>query len=444
MNNIDILLEKYNKAVPRYTSYPTVPHWYAFSEQNEQQWAGSIKQCSQPVSLYIHLPFCESLCTYCGCNKRITRNHAVEEEYIAAVLKEWKLYCTIFEVPPVIQELHLGGGTPTFFSPGNLQKLLTGIFAIAVKHPQHEFSFEGHPNNTTTEHLQALFNAGFTRVSYGVQDNNNTVQTAINRIQPLANVQQVTNNARNIGYSSVNFDLIYGLPFQTMESMERTFGEVISLKPDRIAFYSYAHVPWKLKAQRLFSEEDLPAPALKMRLYQLGKKLLTDAGYTDIGMDHFALPHDVLYQAWNDSTLHRNFMGYATTHTKTLIGLGVSAISDTGNAYAQNHKELENYYRSVNDGIIPVTKGYFLNEEDKTARQHILNLICRGQTQLSGMTNNALAELQDDGLVELRPGNILHITPQGRQFTRNICCAFDEFEQNNTGLVSRPVFSKAI
>ena len=444
MKELDILSKKYNRPAPRYTSYPTVPHWYAFNEADKQHWQNVSRLCTQPISLYIHLPFCESLCTYCGCNKRITTNHAVEEEYIDAALKEWQLYCNIFEAKPTIQELHLGGGTPTFFSPKNLQRLLDGIFANAAIHAQPEFSFEGHPNNTSIEHLQALRGAGFTRVSYGVQDNDHTVQTAINRLQPFSNVKQVTYNARRLGYSSVNFDLIYGLPFQTMQSIQKTIAEVITLKPDRIAFYSYAHVPWKQKAQRLFDEKDLPCPTLKMQLYMLGKKLLTDAGYVDIGMDHFALPHDVLYKAHLDGTLHRNFMGYTTTHTKTLLGLGVSAISDAGDAYAQNHKELENYYQSVNNGMLPLAKGYFLTDTDKNIRQHILNLICKGQTQLDVETHVDITELEEDGLVEKLPGDILRITAKGKQFTRNICNTFDMFELHNTAAVNKQVFSNAI
>jgi len=363
MINLTALLTKYNKPVPRYTSYPTVPYWYPF--EDSYKWQGNFAQCfgdcnsHEGISLYIHLPFCESLCTYCGCNKKITANHAVEDEYIAAVLKEWQLYCLMAEEKPLIRELHLGGGTPTFFNPLNLQKLIVGILSGAIVHPKKEFSFEGHPNNTTKQHLEALFELGFTRVSYGVQDNDPVVQRAINRLQPLHNVRQATANARAIGYTSLNFDLIYGLPFQTTASIEGTFREIVALQPDRVAFYNYAHVPWKQKAQRLFDESDLPPASLKMQLYLLGKSILTEAGYFDIGMDHFALPHDELFVEYKNGTLHRNFMGYTTTNTKMLIGLGVSAISDTGSAYAQNHKELENYYRCLQDNKLPVTKGYF-------------------------------------------------------------------------------------
>ena len=262
------LLAKYNTSVPRYTSYPTVPFWKELTpdlywEENFRQ--NFVKQNSQGgISLYLHLPFCESLCTYCGCNKKITTNHSVEEEYIDAILKEWQLYRKLMSEVPVIRELHLGGGTPTFFSPRNLERLIEGIFKDASVHPDYEFGIEGHPNNTTEAHLTTLYKLGFRRISFGVQDNDRVVQRAINRIQPVANVRRVTEKAREIGFRSVNYDLIYGLPFQTLVGEAKTLDETIELRPERIAFYSYAHVPWKSKAQRLFDENDLPDAKLKM------------------------------------------------------------------------------------------------------------------------------------------------------------------------------------
>jgi len=453
MNEIDVLLTKYNKAVPRYTSYPTVPYWYNFD--GTERWEQNIckrynAEKIQGISLYIHLPFCESLCTYCGCNKKITTNHNVEDEYIDAVLKEWRLYCDLLGEKPLIREIHLGGGTPTFFSACNLEKLLHGIFKTAVLHPQKEFGFEGHPNNTTIEHLTTLYNLGFTRVSYGVQDDDPVVQRSINRLQPFENVAKATENARKVGYESVNFDLIYGLPFQNKSGLENTFNKVIGLRPDRIAFYSYAHVPWKQKAQRLFDESNLPSPAEKLELYLTGKRLLTAAGYTDIGMDHFALPSDGLYKAWVDKTLHRNFMGYTTTHTNFLLGLGVSAISDVGNAYAQNQKELENYYRSIHAGKLDSVKGIFLTEDDEVIKRYILDIACQNKTVLNNehlpllqeSTIPRLRELQYDGLVNFE-GNDLTVTKRGMQFIRNICNAFDQYGINE-GASAINMFSKAV
>ena len=354
------LLQKYNVAVPRYTSYPATPYWK--EKIDKPEWKKVFterfsRNNKDGISLYIHLPFCESLCTYCGCNKKITTNHDVELTYVQAIIKEWNLYKTLMYEKPVVRELHLGGGTPTFFSPANLEKLLHGILDESIIHPKHEFSFEGHPNNTTKEHLQILYNTGFRRVSYGVQDHDSHVQRIINRIQPFEKiVRRVTEDARSIGYQSVNFDLIYGLPCQTMRGIERTILQSISLYPDRIAFYSYAHVPWKSKAQRLFDENDLPGAELKMQLYQLGKQLFIDHGYSDIGMDHFAIPDDDLYKAWEQGYLHRNFMGYTTQRTNLLLGLGVSSISDTGMCFAQNQKTLRNYYEDITSNDLAVEK----------------------------------------------------------------------------------------
>ncbi|HET9433537.1 MAG TPA: oxygen-independent coproporphyrinogen III oxidase, partial [Chitinophagaceae bacterium] len=323
-----LLIRKYNQPVPRYTSYPTVPFWK--SDISVDQWqAGFAEQfhshnAAGGISIYVHLPFCESLCTYCGCNKKITQNHSVEEEYLTAIEKEWKLYRNLAQQTPVIREIHLGGGTPTFFSPQNLRRLLNALVKNSIIHPQHEFSIEGHPNNTSKEHIQTLYSLGFRRISYGVQDLDPGVQLAINRIQPIENVKRATEEARQTGFTSVNFDLIYGLPLQTLQSIRHTINQVIELKPDRIAFYSYAHVPWTSKVQRLFSEADLPGAEEKLQLYLEGKELLTNGGYHDIGMDHFALPHDDLYKARRWGTLHRNFMGYTTQNTSLLVGLGVS------------------------------------------------------------------------------------------------------------------------
>jgi len=295
------LLQKYDVAVPRYTSYPTVPYWKENIDQ--QQWLSVFEDSfdkansKDGISLYIHLPFCESLCTYCGCNKKITTNHSVEEDYLATIEKEFLLYLELLKEKPVIREIHLGGGTPTFFSPENLSRLINFIKQYSIIHPRHEFSIEGHPNNTTTKHLEALFELGFRRISYGVQDNDPEVQRIINRIQPLENVKKATDTARETGFESVNFDLIYGLPKQTLQSITKTFEQVLELKPDRIAFYSYAHVPWTSRGQRLFDELDLPSPEEKIQLYLKGKEILMNAGYTDIGMDHFALSTDTLYAA---------------------------------------------------------------------------------------------------------------------------------------------------
>ena len=380
------LAAKYNVAAPRYTSYPTMPYWDT-NAFDKETWEKSVKFSfaesneREGISLYIHLPFCESLCTYCGCNTRITKNHSVEEPYIAAVLKEWKMYRDIMGDKPVIREIHLGGGTPTFFSAENLHLLIDGLLEESIIHPEAEFSFEAHPANTTAAHLQTLYNLGFRRLSLGIQDFDPIVQFTIHREQSFEQVEEVTKNARRIGYTSINYDLIYGLPMQTMQGLTNTMMLVAALMPDRIAFYSYAHVPWLKPGQRRFTEMDLPDAQLKTKLYEIGRRLLKNYGYLEIGMDHFALPCDTLLEAERTGTLHRNFMGYTNNHTQLLIGLGVSSISDSLYAYAQNVKVVEEYLDLVNKGELPVFKGHILTYEDLIIRKHILNIMCKGQTK---------------------------------------------------------------
>jgi len=450
------LVNKYNIAGPRYTSYPTVPYWNQESF-SLKKWKSSLIQSfkesnsEEGISLYIHLPFCESLCTFCGCNKRITKQHSVESPYINAVLKEWQLYLELFDEKPVIKELHLGGGTPTFFSPENLKHLILEILRTSELAVDHEFSFEGHPNNTTREHLQALYDVGFRRVSYGVQDYNETVQKAIHRIQPFENVKKATELAREIGYTSVGHDIIFGLPFQTLEHVEETILKTKELLPDRLAFYSYAHVPWiKGNGQRGFNDTDLPSAELKRNQYELGKELLAEVGYEEIGMDHFALNTDSLYRSMTHGDLHRNFMGYTASKTQAMIGLGVSSISDSWYGFAQNVKGIESYYNLLKDNIIPVYRGHILNGEDLTIRKHILNLMCRFETSWTKDTLYfdelpealiLLKEMEKDGLLQVY-SNKIKVTKKGQPFVRNICMAFDvllQRKQPDTQLFSMTV-----
>ena len=314
------LISKYNVPAPRYTSYPSYPFWDQDSP-DQNRWLTALRtkfpetNRETGISLYVHLPFCESLCTYCGCNTRITKNHEVEPKYLDSVLREREIYLDAFPDRPIIRELHLGGGTPTFFRPAHLEYLVDALLIKCERHSDFEFGFECHPNNTTPEHLRTLSELGFTRISIGVQDFDPKVQKAINRGQSFERVKQVTDQARELGYKSINFDLIYGLPFQTPQSIQYTFDRVSQLKPDRIAFYSYAHVPWKRPGQRGYSENDLPQGKAKRNLYEQGRDLILGGGYQEIGMDHFALPGDDLYKAWKHKTLHRNFMGYTPVRT---------------------------------------------------------------------------------------------------------------------------------
>ncbi|MDD3003820.1 oxygen-independent coproporphyrinogen III oxidase [Flavobacterium sp.] len=433
------LIQKYNVPGPRYTSYPTVPYWEENSFSHEM-WLESVKKsfaesnAAEGISLYIHLPFCESLCTFCGCFKRITKNHTVEDPYIKAVLKEWTLYTELFDKKPIIKEIHLGGGTPTFFSSNNLEVLINGIFDLANKHDDCEMSFEGHPNNTTREHLQKLYDLGFRRVSFGVQSYSQTVQKAINRIQPFENVAKVTYLAREIGYTSISHDLIYGLPFQTLEDIHDTIEKTKSLFPDRLAFYSYAHVPWiKGNGQRGFKDEDVPKDDAKRQMYEEGKQKLDESGYLEIGMDHFAVPQDAMSIAFQKGNLHRNFMGYSASKTQLMIGLGVSAISDSWYGFGQNVKSFDDYYDLLQADTIPVNKGHILTEEDLIIRKHILNIMCQFQTDWSTPATyfdaipqilEQLKEFEEDGLLKFVTNGI-KVTEKGKAFVRNICMAFD-------------------
>ncbi len=429
------IIRKYNVPGPRYTSYPTVPYWDE-ARFDIEAWTRALTRSfeesnQEGISLYIHLPFCESMCTFCACHKRITRNHAVESTYIRAVLAEWKMYCAILGENPRIRELHLGGGTPTFFSAKHLEDLINGIFCHGKRTEDAEFSFEGHPNNTTREHLETLYNLGFRRVSFGVQDYSSKVQKAINRIQPLCNVARVTLWARELGYDSISHDIVFGLPFQEVWDVEDTIEKTIAMRPDRLAFYSYAHVPWiKGNGQRGFGDADVPQGELKRRLYERGRDMLLQNGYREVGMDHFGLRTDSLYQAFRNSAMHRNFMGYSASHTQLMIGLGVSAIGDSWYAFGQNAKNLEDYYQLVEWGQLPVSKGHLLTPEDLAVRKHILDLMCRfstvvqtGVLPLDVILKN-LQGMADDGLVEI-DSNKITVTEKGKPFVRNICMAFD-------------------
>lgn len=445
------LIQKYNIPTPRYTSYPPVPNWQ--NNLTSPIWETQVKHAfrsfglKEGITLYIHLPFCESLCTYCGCNKRITKNHTLEAPYLAAILLEWKKYLNLFDQKPKLAGIHLGGGTPTFFSPTSLFEMLSSIIHSSEVIPKARFSFEGHPNNTSFEHLQTLALLGFDRVSYGIQDFDISVQQAIHRIQPFERVQEATLNARSLGYSSINFDLIYGLPHQTQESLTDTFQKVASLEPDRIAFYSYAHLPAAFPAQKSF-EAHLPTEQEKRALYELGKKLLLLQGYLEIGMDHFALPKDPLCTAKQNGSLHRNFMGYTTSPSKILIGLGVSSISNIHFAYSQNSKSIAEYQNLIQSGQWAIQKGHIQTNQDLQTGQIILDLICKLQANIPARIKKNLGTNQQETLRKMEEDRLLfwdadtlHVTDIGIALVRNICMQFDtRLHQDN----SKPAFSNAI
>lgn len=433
------LIQKYNIPGPRYTSYPTVPFWNKEGISIEA-WKKSVQHSfeesndSQGISLYIHLPFCESLCTFCACHKHITKNHGVEKPYLQTILKEWELYCNLLGSRPKIKEIHLGGGTPTFFTAEHLKFLIEGIFDRAIRFSDFEFSFEAHPNHTTNEQLKVLYELGARRTSFGVQDYNPVVQKAINRIHDFEQVKKVHDVSKAIGYESISHDLVFGLPFQTLDNIKYTIEKTIALKPDRIAYYSYAHVPWiKGVGQRGFKDGDLPKNEEKRALYEYGKEQFLKHGYQEIGLDHFALPSDKMSKAVKEKTLHRNFMGYTAGKTSLMIGLGMSAISDSWTAFAQNEKSLSDYTERINQGELAIFRGHPLSSADLIIRKHILELMCGFETQLNPqhfekeVFEGILARLQtfvEDGLITLHNQHI-KVKEQGQMFIRNICMAFD-------------------
>jgi oxygen-independent coproporphyrinogen-3 oxidase len=433
----DPLIAKYDVAGPRYSSYPTVPYWD--STPGETQWVEHVARAlaagdAHGAALYVHIPFCAHLCTYCGCNTRITRTHGIVLPYVESLLAEFDLYLRALPAGLLeLGELHLGGGTPTFLTPEELEVLLLGLFARVRLRPGGIASVEVDPRVTSADQLAVLARFGFRRISLGVQDFDPRVQDIVNRVQSEEQVREVTVAARGLSYTSVNFDLIYGLPLQTPHSIEATMDAVRRLRPDRIALYGYAHVPWIKPGQRRFTEEDLPQGEQKRALYELGRERLEREGYREIGLDHFALESDSLWEALRSGALHRNFMGYTDAFTRPLIGLGVSAIGDAGDAFVQNDKDMQHYQERVARGELPIHRGHVLDAEDLALRRHILRLMTRLTTRWDSpqdytpFLDDAIAKLAEpaaDGLIELDASGC-RVTEKGRGFLRNICMAFD-------------------
>lgn len=430
MKTLNEMITKYNRPGPRYTSYPPVPFWA--NTPDEVTWIQHLKTKYDPqkgIDLYVHVPFCESLCYYCGCSRTITKNHGVEENYLNMVLREWELYQQKLGFTPAINSLHFGGGTPTFLSPTNLEKLIKALLPNRLEN--FIGSIEIDPRTCQSAHLEVLVKYGITRVSLGIQDFDPDVQKAINREQSVALVQGLVDKIRDFGISSINFDLIYGLPNQTPETIARTIEIVLRLKPDLIAFYSYAHLPEKIKNQRLIPLSLLPSPELKRELYHLGKKLLQESGYEDVGMDHFALPHSYLYQAKMENNLHRNFMGYVDKKSPILLGLGPTSISDSSLSFIQNIKDVKAYEEILGNNLLPIEKGHTHSNKDLVVQETILELMCRNQTKIEEQQipywpeiQKELCEFQEDGILELE-NDQLRLTELGKVFIRNVAMCFD-------------------
>lgn len=435
MSQLTELLAKYDIPAPRYTSYPTVPYWEV--NPTREQWINHLRETlthsHSGYSIYIHVPYCETLCTFCGCNNIITKDHKKEDPYVAHVVHEWSLY--LKNVPELqkrpLKLIHLGGGSPTFLSPESLTKMLKPILD-QVPHTTADFeaSVEVDPRRTTVEHLKALRELGFNRISLGVQDFDPEVQRLVNRHQPYEITAGITKAARDLGYNSVNFDLIYGLAKQTPESIQKSAELTVELRPDRIALYSFAKVPWIKPQQRLFKDEDLPEGAAKRELYEIARNVLMSAGYVEVGMDHFALPNDQLAIALKNKTLHRNFMGYTDQKTDVLLGLGVSSISETPFSFHQNQKVLPLYEEDLKRELLPTLRGHVLDNEDVRRRKQILQLMTQKEVHWENNEQREAAreflhEMIKDRLIEIHEDK-LSVTDLGKPFIRNACLFFDE------------------
>lgn len=458
MFNIDIdLIKKYDRPGPRYTSYPTAPQFNSsftplnFREEIERT---NNQEYSPDLSLYYHLPFCDTLCYFCGCNMIITRSRERIKDYLTHLKKEIDLVRSLVRDERKAVQLHWGGGTPTHLNPDEINELISFINSRFEFLPGSEKGCEIDPRGLEKEHLQALFNGGFNRISMGVQDFNETVQKAVNRIQPEELTLQVVNWVREIGFSSINLDLMYGLPFQTLSTFEKTVEETIKLSPDRIAVFNYAHVPWMKKHMELIKAEDLPKPEEKLSILKMTIEKLTSAGYVFIGMDHFAKPEDEMAIALKEKKLYRNFQGYSTHSGTDLYGFGITSISQIGNVYAQNVKKEKEYFEHLQNGLIPVEKGYRLNEDDILRRHVITRVMCDFELDFSQVESefsikfenyfsyglNSLKEMVDDGLIEIAGRKIL-VTDMGRLLIRNVAMAFDGYieRKEDTGKYSRTV-----
>ena len=442
------LIQKYNVPGPRYTSYPPATRFtdqIAWSDLAEEILHNNTTE--RDLSLYFHIPFCETLCWFCGCNTVITLQHSQGTTYVDYLKKEMAQICTLLNPRRKVVQLHFGGGSPTFLTPEEIRTLGSAIHEHFTLADDVEAGVEIDPRRLTRDHLAALREVGFNRASLGVQDFNPEVQQAVHRLQPREMTEQVIDWIREAGFNSLNVDLIYGLPHQTVASFEKTLDRIIELGPDRLAVFNYAHVPWIKPSQKIFEKRAvLPAPETKLQLIKLITEKLTDQGrYVYIGMDHFARPTDELAVAQRNKTLQRNFQGYSTRGGTDIYAFGMSAISQTENAYWQSHKELPEYYGALDAGKAPLHKGYFVTEDDKVRRQTIMHLMCNLGLDYAAMSHRlgihfndyfaheieSLADLEADGLVR-RNRDSLHVTELGRLLIRNIAMRFDAYLPKET------------
>lgn len=450
------LINRYDQSGPRYTSYPTAVEFAPFGEDAYRAASARGNAAGRPLSLYFHLPFCDTVCFYCACNKIATKDRTLAQPYLDRVYRELEMQSGLFDAGRPVEQLHWGGGTPTFISRPQMQELMDVTrrhFALADD-AVGEFSIEIDPREADAETIALLRRIGFNRMSLGVQDFDPAVQQAVNRIQSEAETRAVLEAARAEGFRSVSVDLIYGLPLQTVAGFQRTLEKVLELAPDRFSVFNYAHLPERFKPQRRIHAGELPPPQIKLDILQTTIERLTDAGYVYIGMDHFAKPGDELAVAQREGTLYRNFQGYSTHADCDLIGIGVTSIGKVDNTYAQNRRTLEEYYADIDAGRLPVFRGITLTRDDEIRRDTITRLICHFALDFGAVERtwgidfrqyfadalSRLAVMEQDGLIQLDGHGIL-VLPRGRLLIRNICMVFDAYLANKSGPIG---FSKVI
>ncbi|MBI3937528.1 MAG: oxygen-independent coproporphyrinogen III oxidase [Betaproteobacteria bacterium] len=437
------LVRRFDRNGPRYTSYPTADRFVeAFGEETYRTWAGrrNVGGIQRPLGLYVHLPFCRDVCFYCACNKIVTRDSGKAARYLDYLGREIELQAALFRDDPHVSQMHWGGGTPTYYDARQLRALFARLADHFEFTPHGEYSIEVDPRSVDTETIPALRETGFNRVSFGVQDFDPGVQAAIHRVQSEERTLGVIEAARRAGFDSINVDLMYGLPKQTLMSFNVTLARVLAARPDRIALYNYAHLPTLFKAQRRINESDLPSAETKLKLLGLAIRRLGSAGYVYIGMDHFALPEDALAVAQRQGRLHRNFQGYSTCAEADLVGLGVSAIGAIGPTYSQNHRALEEYYDCLDRGRLPIMRGIELTADDLARRAVIQALMChfalsKESVEIAYLIHfdryfaaeiEDLREFEKLGLIAAEEG-WLTVTPKGRFVIRSICMVFDRY-----------------
>lgn len=454
------LIKRYDVAGPRYTSYPTAVQFIEGFDANAYRryiTASNNELIPKPLSLYVHLPFCHSLCYYCGCTKKVTRHAEQGVRYLELLDREIEMQGKLFDNDREVEQLHFGGGTPTFHTDEEMSALMAQLgrhFALSDS-DSREYSIEVDPRTVNNDRLAKLAELGFNRISLGVQDIDPKVQEAVNRIQDPQTTLDMVEGSRKLGFNSVSIDLIYGLPHQTSDSFGKTIDTVVKVRPDRLAVYNYAHMPHIFRAQRMINADDIPSPETKLELMELTIRKLTDAGYVYIGMDHFALPEDELTIAQKEGHLQRNFQGYSTRRQCDLVGLGVSAIGKVGDCYAQNQKDIPSWQKAVAEGRLPIWRGISLTTEDRLRRGVIESIMCNGEVHFDQFEANFdidfndhfalelgnLQQLEQDGLLKMTETGF-RATPEGRLLLRAIAMKFDEYLQTKQSSVPR--FSRVI